>query len=81
MNISLLIISIFLVLALYLGIKARKGKDMDMEQFAVGGRGFGTFFIFLLIAGEIYTTFTFLGGSGWAYSKARLLIMFPPIYS
>lgn len=36
MNISLLIISIFLVLALYLGIKARKGKDMDMEQFAVG---------------------------------------------
>ncbi|MFP3381623.1 sodium:solute symporter family protein, partial [Bacillus sp. SIMBA_069] len=24
---------------------------------------------FLLVAGEIYTTFTFLGGSGWAYSK------------
>ena len=33
------------------------------------GRGFGTIFVFLLMAGEIYTTFTFLGGSGWAYSK------------
>ncbi|MGE7878781.1 sodium:solute symporter family protein [Peribacillus muralis] len=79
MNISLLIISIFLFLALYLGIKARKGKDMDMdmEQFALGGRGFGTFFIFLLIAGEIYTTFTFLGGSGWAYSKGAAAYYVP----
>lgn len=77
MNISLFIIAIFLVLALYLGIKARKGKDMDMEQFAVGGRGFGTFFIFLLIAGEIYTTFTFLGGSGWAYSKGAAAYYVP----
>ncbi len=25
--------------------------------------------VFLLLAGEIYTTFTFLGGSGWAYGK------------
>jgi SSS family solute:Na+ symporter len=35
----------------------------------VGGRGFGSVFVFLLMAGEIYTTFTFLGGSGWAYGK------------
>ncbi len=25
--------------------------------------------VFLLLAGEIYTTFTFLGGSGWAYGR------------
>lgn len=42
---------------------------MNLQQFSVGGRGFGTLFVFLLIAGEVYTTFTFLGGSGWAYSK------------
>jgi SSS family solute:Na+ symporter len=35
----------------------------------VGGRGFGALFVFLLMAGEIYTTFTFLGGSGWAYGR------------
>lgn len=66
---ALLIIMLFLFLALFLGIRAQHGKDMNLEQWSVGGRGFGTIFVFLLMAGEIYTTFTFLGGSGWAYSK------------
>ncbi|WP_018131823.1 sodium:solute symporter family protein [Effusibacillus pohliae] len=69
MNGALILIFGFLLLSLYLGIRARKGKDMNLEQWAVGGRGFGTLFVFLLMAGEIYTTFTFLGGSGWAYGK------------
>src|SRR5438552_175879 len=42
---------------------------MNLEQWSVGGRGFGAVFVFLLMAGEIYTTFTFLGGSGWAYGR------------
>jgi SSS family solute:Na+ symporter len=42
---------------------------MDLEQWTVGGRGFGQLLVWLLMAGEIYTTFTFLGASGWAYSK------------
>lgn len=69
MNAALVIIFGFLILSIYLGIRARKGKDMSLEQWTVGGRGFGTLFVFLLMAGEIYTTFTFLGGSGWAYGK------------
>lgn len=77
MNISLFIIFIFLILALYIGIAARRGKDMNLQQFSVGGRGFGTLFVFLLIAGEVYTTFTFLGGSGWAYSKGAAVYYVP----
>ncbi|WP_377520164.1 sodium:solute symporter [Priestia megaterium] len=69
MNIALSIIFGFLILAIILGVLSSKGKDMNMEQWSVGGRGFGTALIFLLMAGEIYTTFTFLGGSGWAYGK------------
>src|SRR5437870_6818954 len=42
---------------------------MDLEQWTVGGRGFGMVLVWLLMAGEIYTTFTFLGASGWAYSR------------
>jgi SSS family solute:Na+ symporter len=68
-NIALVIIFGFLLVALCLGILARKGKDMDLEQWTVGGRRFGALLVFLLMAGEIYTTFTFLGGSGWAYGK------------
>jgi len=69
MNTALVIIFAVMLLALLLGLRASRGRDMDLEQWSVGGRGFGTIFVFLLLAGEIYTTFTFLGGSGWAYSK------------
>ncbi|GAA0632709.1 sodium:solute symporter [Kutzneria viridogrisea] len=66
---ALLVVLGFVLIALVLGIRARRGRDMDLEQWTVGGRGFGSAFVFLLMAGEIYTTFTFLGGSGWAYGK------------
>ncbi|WP_303984877.1 sodium:solute symporter family protein [Niallia circulans] len=69
MNAALFVIFSFLILAIYLGIRATRGKNMDLEQWSVGGRGFGTIFVFFLMAGEIYTTFTFLGGSAWAYGK------------
>ncbi len=69
MNIALLIIFAFLALSIFLGLQARRGKDMDLEEWSVGGRGFGTVFLFLLLAGEKYTTFTFLGASGWAYGR------------
>lgn len=69
MNSALVVIALAFALALGLGVAAGRGRERTLEQWSVGGRGFGTLFIFLLMAGEIYTTFTFLGGSGWAYGK------------
>jgi SSS family solute:Na+ symporter len=69
MNGALPFIAAAALLALALGFLAGRGKDMTLEQWTVGGRGFGAIFVFLLLAGEIYTTFTFLGGSGYAYGK------------
>jgi SSS family solute:Na+ symporter len=51
------------------GFLARFHRKMDLEQWTVAGRGFGLVLVWLLMAGEIYTTFTFLGASGWAYSR------------
>jgi SSS family solute:Na+ symporter len=51
------------------GFSARFQHKMDLEQWTVGGRGFGMMLVWMLMAGEIYTTFTFLGASGWAYSR------------
>ena len=42
---------------------------MDPQQYIVGGRSFGTLFLWVLMAGEIYTTFTFLGIAGLTYSQ------------
>ncbi len=69
MNAALPIIALAVVVILGLGLWARAGRDMDLEQWTVGGRGFGTMLVFLLMAGEVYTTFTFLGASGWAYGR------------
>jgi SSS family solute:Na+ symporter len=69
MTTSLAILLAFFVIAIALGLYARRGHTMTLEQWSVGGRRFGSLFVFLLMAGEIYTTFTFLGGSGWAYGK------------
>ncbi|RHW33434.1 sodium:solute symporter family protein [Lysinibacillus yapensis] len=77
MNAALIIIFLFAAIALYLGIRATRGKEMNVDEFAVGNKGFGTLFIFLLIAGEVYTTFTFLGGSGWAYSNGSAAYYVP----
>lgn len=69
MSPALVVLLLFLLLSLGLGVVARRGHTMNLEQWTVGGRGFGSLFVFLLMAGEIYTTFTFLGGSGWAYGR------------
>ncbi len=68
MSISLAILAATLLLALGLSVRAAH-SDMTLEQWSMGGRGFGTWLVFLLLAGELYTTFTFLGGSGWAYGR------------
>jgi SSS family solute:Na+ symporter len=52
-----------------IGFLARSHRKMDLEQWTVGGRGFGLVLVWLLMAGEIFTTFTFFGASGWAYSQ------------
>jgi SSS family solute:Na+ symporter len=67
MNVALIFIALGAVLALALGLAARSGHDMKLEEWTVGSRGFGGAMVFLLLAGEIYTTFTFLGASGYAY--------------
>lgn len=69
MTIALAIIALSFSAALALGVSAGRGQERTLESWSVGGRGFGPLFMFLLMAGEIYTTFTLLGGSGWAYGK------------
>src|SRR6516164_2361769 len=67
--VALTIISAIVAAGSLIGFLGRSHRKMDLEQWACGGRGFGLLLVWLLMAGEVYTTFTFLGASGWAYSK------------
>jgi len=72
MTASALALTVILAIVLLgsgIGFYAGSRYKMDLEQWTVAGRGFGVLLIWLLMAGEIYTTFSFLGASGWAYSR------------
>ena len=67
--VSLTTIFVIVAMGAAIGFLAGVHRKMDLEQWAVGGRGFGAVLMYLLMAGEVYTTFAFLGASGWAYSR------------
>ena len=67
--IAMTVIFGIILLAAITGLSAGVRRRMNLEQWTVAGRGFGLVLVWLLMAGEIYTTFAFLGASGWAYSR------------
>ena len=67
--IALAIIFFIVALGSAIGFYAGTRHKMSLEQWTVGSRGFGSLIMWLLMAGETYTTFSFLGASGWAYSR------------
>ena len=82
--IALSIISGIVAVGAVAGFYAGSRHKMDLEQWTVGGRGFGLVLVWLLMAGEVYTTFTFLGASGWAYSRggpALYILGYQPLWA
>jgi SSS family solute:Na+ symporter len=67
--VALTTISIIVLFGSLIGFAARRRRQMDLEQWACAGRGLGLVLVWLLMAGEMFTAYTFLGASGWAYSR------------
>ena len=68
-HIALGIVAVVVIGTMLVGLSAVRGVKMDPQEFIVGGRRIGPLLLWLLLAGEIYTTFTFLGAAGWAYGR------------
>lgn len=68
-TIALSVIGGIVGLGSLLGFLAGARRQMNLEQWTVGARGFGTVLLWLLMAGESFTTFSLLGASGWAFSR------------
>jgi len=63
------LISLIVCVGTLVGLRAGVGRTKNLEEWSVAGRSLGVVFVWLLMAGELYTTFAFLGASGWAYSR------------
>ncbi|MFF3763089.1 sodium:solute symporter [Streptomyces sp. NPDC001922] len=60
----------FMVLTVALGLLAVRGRGSGggLAEWSVGGRSLGPVFIWVLMAGEGYTSFSYLGAAGWGYN-------------
>ena len=66
-KVAIAIFAIAMVGTLALGIAAVRGRDANLSEWSVGGRSFGVLLTWVLLAGECYTSFSYLGAAGWAY--------------
>jgi SSS family solute:Na+ symporter len=68
-TLALTIITVVIVGTIAFALLSVRKLKMDPHEFIVGSRSFGALLLWILLAGEIYTSFTFLGAAGWAYGK------------
>ena len=60
----------YLVVVLVVGIAGRRSDaENSLDVFLAGGRGLGFIVLFFIIGAEFYSSVTFLGAPGWAYSR------------
>jgi SSS family solute:Na+ symporter len=80
--IALGLVAIVIVAAVTLGVVAARANLNSPTDFVVGGRALGSVLLWLLLAGEIYTSFTFLGAAGYAYglgAPAFYILCYGPV--
>ncbi|MCF3177861.1 sodium:solute symporter family protein, partial [Streptomyces sioyaensis] len=73
----------FMVLTVALGLLAVRGRGAGggLTEWSVGGRSLGTVFIWVLMAGESYTSFSYLGAAGWGYQFGAPVLYVPAYMS
>lgn len=67
-SIALGVIAVIVLGTVIFAIASVRRFTVTPQEYIVGGRGFGAVFLWVLLAGEIYTSFTFLGAAGWTYT-------------
>lgn len=68
MSTALIVTIVGIIVIAALGFAGRRRPSTDLSEWTVGGRKFGTATMWFLQAGEIFTTFTFLGMAGLAFT-------------
>lgn len=66
--VPLLFIAGYLAVTIIIGILARMKGAFSVSEYLVAGRTLGLALIFVMLAGDIYSGFAFLGVGGYAYT-------------
>ena len=58
---------VYLLMVLWVGLRARGQANSSLEGYVAGGRHVGVVILFFILGAEIFSAFAFLGAPGWAY--------------
>jgi solute:Na+ symporter, SSS family len=68
-TIILLIVGIYLLLSLLTGIIPSLRISKSVGGYVAGDRSMNVFILYFVLGASIFSSFAFLGGPGWAYSR------------
>ncbi|MFD6153672.1 sodium:solute symporter [Streptomyces sp. NPDC060243] len=63
-----------MVATVLIGLWSARGRAKGLAEWSLSGRGLGVLFVWVLMAGETYTSFSFLGTAGWTYSMGSPIL-------
>ncbi|MEC3958322.1 sodium:solute symporter family protein [Nocardia sp. CDC153] len=66
-TVAVTLFAIAMLATIAIGVLSARGRTRTMSEWSITERGLGTLFVLVLMAGESYTSFSFLGAAGWSY--------------
>ena len=60
---------VYLGIALLLGMLPARLSSRSVAGYVAGDRGLGTLLLYFVLGAAVFSSFAFLGGPGWAYSR------------
>jgi solute:Na+ symporter, SSS family len=66
--VSVGVLAVFGVLSVALGLRSVHRRQRSLAEWTVGGRSMGLALTWVLMAGETYTSYSYLGAAGWSYT-------------
>lgn len=63
------IIAVYLLITLGIGIAAGRRASKGVQGYVAGDRDFGLLVMYFVTGASVFSSFAFLGGPGWAYSR------------
>lgn len=68
-TIILIVVGLYLFVSLLTGIIPSLKISSSVSGFVAGDRSMNVFILYFVIGASIFSSFAFLGGPGWAYSR------------
>jgi SSS family solute:Na+ symporter len=63
------IIGVYLLATLAIGLMAGRRASRSVAGYVAGDRSFGLLVMYFVTGATVFSSFAFLGGPGWAYSR------------